>query len=539
MRAQTHRSLDGLSREELLEAAKGEPIELLIVGAGATGLGAALEGALSGYRTLVLERADVGSGTSSKSTKLIHGGLRYLKQGHVGLVREGLLERGRLLANAAHLVQPRPMVATARTVLERTMARIGILAYDALAGSRRLGWSSGLSRAQLEATVPGVAKGRFAGAVRFFDGQFDDARLLVALLRSALALGAPVLTRMEVTGLLRTAAGTLYGVRAVDRETGTEHEIAAKVVVNAAGPFGDGLRRADRPDVHNLLAPSSGAHVVLPREFLPGSTGVFVPTTDDGRVLFVLPYWDKVLVGTTDVPAPTVPAEPRASEDEIQFVLDSAAQVLARAPTRADVLSTWSGLRPLVAGAGASSARLSRDFTIEVAPSGLVTIAGGKWTGYRAMGAALLERVRRIIGPPAEESTGADSKQFALHGSFGPAPLGGTLGPFGNGDRLDHYGSDREAVRALCQSRKDLAQPVHPRLELLGGEVLWFARHELARTPADALARRSRALLLDSAAALEAGPRVCELLAEELGHGPAWIEGALADLAREAATFGR
>lgn len=533
------RSLDSLPRERLLEEARRAPAELLIVGAGATGLGSALEAALAGYRTIVLERGDVGSGTSSKSTKLIHGGLRYLKQGHVGLVREGLLERGRLLSNAAHLVHPRPLVATAHTVLERTITRVGILAYDALAGSRRLGWSSGLSRAQLESEVPGVAKGRFAGAVRFFDGQFDDARLLVALLRSTLAQGAPVITRMEVTGLLRDRAGNVRGVCAVDRETGAECEFEAKVVVNAAGPFGDGLRRADRPDVRNLLAPSSGAHVVLPRAFLPGPTGVFVPTTEDGRVLFVLPYWNHVLVGTTDVPAPSVPTHPRASEEEIDFVLESAGQVLERAPTRADVLSTWSGLRPLVAGAGASTARLSRDFSIEVSPAGLVTIAGGKWTSYRAMGAALVERVRRTIGAPAGGGTGVDTRAFALHGSGGPAPLGGTLGPFGSGDRFDHYGSDGEAVRALCESARGLDQPVHPSLELLAGEVVWFARHEQARTAADVLARRSRALLLDSAAAKEAAPRVCALLAEELGRGPDWIERALVEFADEARDFAR
>jgi len=545
MNAAARVGLDGADRTRLMEAARERPLDILVIGAGATGLGVAVDAAQRGHTVCVVERGDLGAGTSSKSTKLIHGGVRYLKDGQVALVREGLLERGRLFANAAHIVRPIELVATAGTAIELAMLSAGLWIYDALAGRRRVGWSRPRGRAGLRADAPGVDAERFAGGVRFFDGQFDDARMLVALARTALEFCAPVLTRTEAVDLVRGPGGNVAGIVLRDLETDTTFELRAKAIVNATGAWGDTLRRLDRPQSPPLLAPSSGAHIVLPGDFLPGDRGVLVPRTSDGRVLFALPFWGHTLIGTTDVPAPAAPRDPVPSAEEIAFILETAASVLVRAPSRADVLSTWSGLRPLVAGPAASTSKLSRDFAIERAPSGLVTVAGGKWTSYRRMGEAVVRRLERdfklvpqqdadtralrLAGSPAAKSPGAGSPAERLTAEQAAANAE-SRGPFGRNNRFDHYGSDAPAVRALCASAPHLGLAVHPRLEL-------FVRRELARTPMDVLARRSRALLLDADAAIAAAPEVARLIAAERGLDEPWAKTASARFCTRAAAY--
>ncbi|HEY3587538.1 MAG TPA: glycerol-3-phosphate dehydrogenase/oxidase, partial [Myxococcaceae bacterium] len=330
-----------------------EPFDLAIVGGGATGLGAAVEAASRGYRTVLFEARDFAQGTSSRSTKLVHGGVRYLAQGNVGLVREALLERGRLRRNAPHLVGDLEFVVPAYAWWSGPYYGVGLKLYDVLAGRHRLGKSQLLSRAQVLERIPTLEPDQLKGGVRYFDGQFDDARLAVSLALTADDLGAVLVNHASVVALVKTG-GKVRGVRVRDEESGREHEVKATVVINATGVFADQVRRMDEPDAGALVTPSQGVHLVLPDAFLPGAHALMIPRTDDGRVLFVVPWHKRALVGTTDTPVPEASVEPRPLEEEIAFLLDHAARYLSRDPRREDVLSVYVGLRPLVRTEGAT-----------------------------------------------------------------------------------------------------------------------------------------------------------------------------------------
>jgi len=514
------RGIDTLNRRDLLSrlSAEREPWDLLVIGGGATGLGTAVEAAARGYRTLLAEAHDFAKGTSSRSTKLVHGGVRYLAQGNVGLVLEALRERGRLLANAPHLVHNLSFVVPRYDWWEGPFYGVGLKLYDLLAGRLGLGPSRLLSLAETLEHIPTVEPHGLRGGVIYHDGQFDDARLAVTLARTCAALGGVPLNYLRAEALLKED-GLVTGALLRDQETGEAHRVAARAVVNATGVYADAVRRLDDPAARPILAPSQGVHLVLDRRFLPGDSAIMVPHTDDGRVLFAVPWHGRVVLGTTDTPVDTPPSgppeEPRALPEEIDFLLAHAGRYLAVHPGRADVLSVFAGLRPLVRSAatiahGGDTAALSRDHTVVVSPSGLVTVTGGKWTTYRKMGEDTVDQAAHVAGLDERPSRTADLK---LHGyEEGGDPE----------DPWSVYGSDAAALAALAAERPEWGEPLHPRLPYRAVEVIWAARQEMARTVEDVLARRTRALLLDARASLEIAPAVARLLAAELGEGEDW-----------------
>lgn len=501
-----------MDRADMLRRAldRRAPWDLVVIGGGATGAGVAVDAASRGYAVLLLERSDFGAGTSSRSTKLAHGGVRYLRQGHIGLVRDALRERGRLRRNAPHLVHDLPFVLPCYGRWETTYYGLGLTAYDLLAGKERFGRSAVVSAGEVRRRLPTVRADGLRGGVVYHDGQFDDSRLLIHLVRTAADLGATVLNYAPVTGLTRSSGGRVDGAIVRDAEGGSEWRGAARVVVNAAGPFCDAVRRLADPSAPPLVAASQGSHVVLDRSFLPGSHALLVPRTPDGRVLFAIPWHGHTLVGTTDVPLADVPAEPRPAADEVDFLLETAGRYLARAPGRADVLSTFAGVRPLVQAGGKSTAALSRDHTIRVDGPGLVTITGGKWTTYRRMAEECVDRAAALAGLPRRACRTAELRLHGFH------PDAATFGD------LAGYGSDAAEVGRLMAADPALAERLHPALPYRAAEVVWAARREMARTVADVLARRLRALFLDARAATAMAPRVAALLAGERNRDAGW-----------------
>jgi glycerol-3-phosphate dehydrogenase len=492
-----------------------EPWDLLVVGGGATGLGTAIDAAARGYRTLLLEQSDFAKGTSSRSTKLVHGGVRYLRQGNVGLVLEALRERGRLRQNAPHLVRDLPFVVPNYDWWEAPFYGVGLRFYDLLAGKHGFGHSQNLSREEVLERLPTLETRGLRGGVIYYDGQFDDARLAVDMARTAADLGGAVANYVRVTRLLKRD-DIVRGVIAEDVETGESLEIPARVVVNATGAFTDALRRMDEPGAPALVAPSQGVHIVLDRSFLPGSSAIMVPRTEDGRVLFAIPWHGRVVVGTTDTPVPEATLEPRPLPEELAFLLAHAARYLTRDPTEADVLSTFAGIRPLVrSGAGDDTAALSRDHSVIISRSGLVSVVGGKWTTYRNMAEDAVDQAA-VVGQLEERP--CVTRTLRIHGYHQrPESLGD----------LALFGSDAPQVRARLR-RPGGDERLHPRLELRAGEVVWAVEAEMARTVEDVMARRSRALILDARASLEAAPRVASLMAQALGRDEAWQRGQTA-----------
>ena len=488
-------------RMDIVRAAKADiEWDVIVIGGGASGLGAAVEAVTRGYKTLLLEAHDYAKGTSSRSTKLIHGGVRYLAQGNLHLVRESLHERGVLKRNAPHLVHDLGFLVAAYRAWRIPFYGAGLKLYDLLAGRLNLRPSRWLGRRAAIREVPTLKAQHLRGGILYFDGQFDDSRLAITLLRTFEDHGGVALNAAPVTELLQQS-DRITGVRFTDAETGESHTARGRVVINAAGIFADSVRRMDDPNAEARLSPSQGVHLIVAQHFLPGRTALMVPKTEDGRVLFAVPWLNRTLIGTTDTPVNTIDLEPRALDAEIDFILRTAAHYLDPAPTRADILSVFAGLRPLVkAQADEDTKKLSREHTIAVSPRGLVTLMGGKWTTYRRMGQDVVDRAAVVAGlAPAVSRT----EDLRLHGW---AP------------ELDAYGSDRPFVDASPGA--DIL--LHPNLSYTEAEVRWAARHEQARTIEDVLARRTRALLLDAAASVATAPRVAEILAEELGRDAAW-----------------
>lgn len=504
---------------------RGEPWDIVIIGGGATGLGAAVDAASRGFSTLLLEQHDFAKGTSSRSTKLIHGGVRYLEQGQLGLVRSALVERDLLLRNAPHVVHDLAFVIPAYSWWELPWYFAGLLTYDLLAGRMRRGRSRLLSRETTLSRVSTLAPRGLRGGVVYHDCQFDDARLAVTLARTVFDLGGTALNYARVVGLSKDA-GRVCGVRVRDEETFAEHEIRARVAINATGVFVDQILKMDSVSHLPMITPSQGIHIVLEREFLPGESAVVVPKTDDGRILFAIPWHGKVLIGTTDTPVAKATLEPRPLEEELEFVLRHATRYLARVPTRSDVLSIFAGLRPLVAAKPVrKTAAVSRDHHIDVSPSGLVTIAGGKWTTYRHMGEDVIDHAEKVAGLAHRPSRTRDVR---LHG---------WCAEVAHQAPLSVYGADVDGLRQLADEQPMMCELLHPRLRYLKAEVVWAARHEMARTVEDVLSRRTRALLLDARASVEAAPIVAELLAAELGRPEAWQQTQISEYAALAAGY--
>jgi len=498
-----------LSRASLLNRIRthDKRWDLVVIGGGATGVGIAVDAASRGYSVALLEQDDFGKGTSSRSTKLIHGGVRYLQQGNVPLVMEALKERGILRRNAPHLVHDLRFIVPNYQWWEAPFYGVGMKVYDALAGRYNFGRSRNLTVEETLERIPTLETGGLRGGVSYHDGQFDDARLLIHLVLTALEQGAAAVNHVRVTGILRDGA-FVDGVQARDLESGEELELRARLVVNATGVFADGVRRLDDANAKPLIRPSQGVHIVLDRSFMPGDSAIMVPHTDDGRVLFAIPWNDRVLVGTTDTPVPDISLEPRALEEELDFLLKHAARYLTRDPGRGDVLSMFAGLRPLIRSDGGSgdTAAISREHSIVVSKSGMLTIAGGKWTTYRKMAQDVVDHAVTLAGL---EPRSCVTKRLPIHGHH---PNAGRFGV------RAHYGADAPAVEAVIASSPDLGRPLHPRLPVLRGEVVWAIREEMAITVDDVLSRRTRCLLLDARAAMEAAPDVARILGEELGY---------------------
>jgi glycerol-3-phosphate dehydrogenase len=503
--------------KQLEQAQAVQSFDLAVIGGGATGCGVALDAAARGFSVVLLEAEDFAKGTSSRATKLVHGGVRYLAQGNVSLVREALHERATLLANAPHLAQPLAFVMPTYKIWEAPFYGVGLKMYDALAGSRGLGDTEFLSAARTRELLPTVQMRGLSGGVKYWDGQFDDARLAVAIARTAASKGAIVLNHCPVTSLVREG-GKVVGVTARDAISGTELRIAAKCVVNATGVWVDDIRDMDsdegaakRP---GIVAPSQGVHLVVDRSFLPGTHALLVPKTEDGRVLFAVPWLGKTILGTTDTPRDDIVREPAPFKDEVAFILRESARYLSKAPTRPDVRSVWVGLRPLVKPGGDdadNTKQLSREHTVLVGRSGMVTVTGGKWTTYRAMAEDVLDRC--FDSQLLPRRTGGVTVNLPLVGALGlKSNVSMTASPGEHG-----YGGEVDELRKLPGADRWLWRDGEGGLS--EAMVRFAVRHEMALSVEDVLARRCRLLFLDAAEAQRQAGAVAKILAEELGAG--------------------
>lgn len=477
---------------------RNHPWDIIVIGGGATGVGCALDAASRGHDVLLLEQHDFGKGTSSRSTKLIHGGVRYLKQGNISLVREALKERGILLRNAPHVVHTQEFIVPCYSHWEKLMYGLGLKIYDMLASEHSIGKSRILSHDETRQRLPSLRSNGLTGGVLYHDGQFDDTRLLIDMAQTASSKGACLVNYARVTSFVRDAE-KISGVAFEDTETGEIHTVAARAVVNATGAFCDAVRRLSDSSARPVVTFAQGSHIVLDRSFLPSNAAVMIPKTSDGRVLFCIPWHEHVLVGTTDTPVDSASLEPEALDIEIDFLLETAGEYLTKKPTRADIKSVFSGIRPLVSRSDVSkTSALSRSHELFVDASGLVTITGGKWTTYRRM---------------AEDAV---SKAMSIGGVMPAECLTATL-------RIESEGADS-------------GEQLHRELPFTIADVLHAVRNEMARTIEDVLARRTRGLFLNATAAIEIAPRVAEILAVELSKDQAWCS---AEVVRFAETAGK
>lgn len=489
-----------------------EPWDIVVIGGGAVGAGIAVDASSRGLATLLVEREDFGKGTSSRSTKLVHGGVRYLEQGNISLVMEALRERGILLRNAPHVCREQSFVVPNYSWWEAPFYGVGMKVYDLLAGKYNFGRSKVLSQSETLARLPTIQREGLRGGVLYYDGQFDDARLLIHLIATAADHGATIINFMAAVGLAKNADGFVSEVALKDQENGRTFLAQAKVIINATGIFTDPTRRLADPAVEAMVSPSQGIHVVLDRSFLDGDSAIMVPRTSDGRVLFAIPWHDRTLVGTTDTAINEPSYEPEPLEEEIEFVLSTAARYLSRPPMREDVLSVFVGIRPLVSTKSATvgkTSNLSRGHAIHFDANGLMSIVGGKWTTYRRMAEECVDQAITFGGLPESRCV---TEQLDIHGHTRNAE-----------GALRVYGSDAQLIRSLATERPELGEPLHPRLPYIQAEVVFSARHEMARTLDDALARRTRSLILDARAAIEAAPLTARLMAQELKRDERWV----------------
>ena len=502
------------SRTEILEKlAQPKKYDLAIIGGGATGLGVALDAAARGLSVVLLESDDFAKGTSSRSTKLVHGGVRYLAQGNVPLVYEAVHERATILHNAPHIAQPLAFVMPCYKLWELPFFGAGLVLYDVLAGKRSLGRTRFLSKARTRETLSNVHPKNLKGGVQYWDGQFDDARLALGLARTAAQHGALLVNYCKVTQL-NHSQGRVCGLIAEDKETAQVFKIEADCIINATGVWVDGIRQQDTPDkkVAEMVAPSQGVHVVVDRAFLPGDQAMIVPKTSDGRVLFAVPWLGKVIIGTTDTPRHDLSREPDPFKEELDFILNESKNHLAHAPTRADIKSIWVGLRPLVKppeNDGGNTKKISRGHTVLVSPSNLVTVTGGKWTTYRAMAIDVLKHCQdhQLLPPESRSST----QDLPLVGSQSGAPVGHKMS---DSPGLAAYGDESTFVQSLPGADRALGGG------LTEAMVRFAARYEYARCVEDVLARRSRLLFLDAHLAETMAEEVGAILKQETGINP-------------------
>lgn len=517
-----------MEREKELSEIKrqGQLWDIVVIGGGASGLGAAIDAVTRGFKTLLLEQADFTKGTSSRSTKLVHGGVRYLAQGNVALVLEALRERGLMKKNAPHLVKDQRFVIPAYTWWEKPFYTIGLTLYDMLAGRLGLGRSFPCAKEKTLDKIPTLIKKHLRGGIVYHDGQFDDSRFAINMVQTITDHGGTVLNYVKVTNLLKKNR-SVSGVVAVDQETGEEYVIHAKAVLNATGVFVDDILRMDDPDSKDIVRPSQGVHLVLDKEFVPGDHAIMIPKTSDGRVLFAIPWHDKVVVGTTDIQKEKAELEPKALDEEVDFILETVGRFLTKAPTRSDVKSVFAGLRPLAAPSeeNKKTKEISRGHKVVVSDSGLVTIIGGKWTTYRQMAEDSVDKLIEVSGLPLKKSV---TRALPIHGS---RKINGDQGP------LSVYGTDEEALMALVGEDPELGKPISAGMGVIKAQVVWAVRQEMARTVEDFLARRSRALFLDAGESVKMAAEVARLMAVELGKDIDWEADQVAGYSKVAKNY--
>ena len=494
--------------------------DIIIIGGGATGLGIAMDAASRGFQTLLLERSDFAKGTSSRSTKLVHGGVRYLAQGNIGLVFEALHERGLLIKNAPHLVSNLSFIIPCYKKSQQIFYSIGLKIYDLLSGRLSFGKSKSINKKETSESLPTIKKDKLSGGVVYHDGQFDDARLAINIAQTAVENGALVLNYCKVIDLIKNDDGKINGVIAKDMETDKNYSLQARSVINATGVFVDEILKMDVAQHRDLVMSSQGIHLVFDKSFLASDDAIMIPKTKDGRVLFIVPWHDKVLIGTTDTPMDRHSTEPKALEEEIEFILSTTADYLTHPPTRDDVLSVFAGLRPLAAPdkETGSTKEISRGHKIIVANSGLITITGGKWTTFRKMAEDTVNKAIKIAGLPFVKCS---TQNLHIHGYQNTEKI--------NNDALQIYGSDEIKIRNLITKNSELEEPLFPQNIFIKAQVVWAVREEMARTIEDVLARRLRVLFLDAKLAIEMAPGVAKIMADELDKGNEWQQQQLND----------
>ncbi|MEG1864523.1 MAG: glycerol-3-phosphate dehydrogenase/oxidase [Alistipes sp.] len=518
-----------MKRNQQLEKAtqKEKVWDVVVIGGGATGLGVAVDAAARGYSVLLLEGSDFAKCTSSRSTKLVHGGVRYLQHGDVMLVLEALRERGRMKANAPHLVKDQSFVISNYTYWDNFLYFCGLTFYDLLSFGFGYGRSRFISAKKVMQYLPTSVEKGLKGGVVYHDGQFDDSRMAINLAQTCVEQGGVVLNQARVTQIIHNPAGKVAGVKFVDNLSGTEYAIKAQSVVNAAGCFVDDIMHMDSPDHRKMVTPSQGVHLVLDKKFLQSDYAIMVPKTSDGRVLFAVPWHDKVVVGTTDIVRPTAEADPKPLQEEIDFILGTAALYMNPAPTYKDVLSVFAGQRPLAAPKkeGKNTKEISRSHKIIVSANNLVTITGGKWTSYRLMAEDTVNKVAEIAELPVR---GCATRKLRIHGYRKNPNLA---------DHMYVYGADQPAIQELIRNQPELGEKLSSKYDYTAAEVVWAVREEMAQTLEDVLSRRVRLLFVDAREALKAAPKTAALMARELGRDQAWEQQQVADFTALAKTY--
>ncbi len=505
-----------MKRNKLINNLQQETLwDVVIIGGGATGLGAAVESVTRGYKTLLLEQLDFTIGTSSRSTKLVHGGVRYLEQGNISLVFEALKERGLLFKNAPHLVSNQTFLIPSYSWWHKPFYTIGLIIYDILSGRKSFGKSRPFSRKNTIKKMPNLIKKQLRGGIVYHDGQFDDARLGLNLAQTAIQNGATVLNYVKVTDLIKQN-GKVIGVQAKDQETQQKFNIKAKVVINATGVFVDGILKKDNPKAKKTVKPSQGVHIIINKEFLQSDFALLIPKTKDGRVLFAVPWHDKVILGTTDEPKEKPSIEPQATDKEIDFILETASNYLIKKPTRKDIKSVFAGLRPLAApNEQEKTKEISRNHKIMISNSGLISIIGGKWTTYREMAEDVINKAQKTANLAKAESITENLKIYGFK----------EKNDFNN--PLYFYGSDLKKIENLIKKDASLGELISKKLHINKAQIVFAVQNEYARNTYDILARRTRALFLDAKECIKIAPQVIQIIAKERQKDKNWEQKEL------------
>lgn len=514
-----------MNRNEQAERLKQqEPYDIVIIGGGATGLGCAVDAASRGYKTLLLEKYDFSKGTSSRSTKLVHGGVRYLAQGNIRLVREALLERGRLLKNAPHVCHTISFIVPSYRWWQKWFYGTGLWIYEFLSGKLSLGKTRLLSKSNILLHLPDLSQKNLNGGILYFDGQFDDSRLAVNLAQTAIGLGATVVNYCGVSGFVMDGS-KIRGVRAKDQLNGKEYLINAKVVINATGVFADAMLQQAEGHKEETIVPSQGIHMIVENNHFSGDAGMMIPKTDDGRVMFIIPWNGKLLLGTTDTPVDTIAMEPIALKEEMDFIIAHFNRYTSSEIGYRDIKSVFVGLRPLAkTGDKKRTSVMPRDHVIKVLPSGLVHVTGGKWTTYRSMAENAIDRASRAAGLTLSKCTTRDLKIYGWTDKI-------------INSHLSVYGSAAHSIIRLLSDDHSLTEKIHPDYPCTRAEVKWIIENEMAVTVEDILARRTRLLFIDAMAAIDAAPAVASMLASATGKGAEWEREQIKEFITLAASY--